>query len=147
MPKLSFKPALLTWSLVAGLGLITWMPDASALGWGAPQTERPYNVSAVETVSGTVTRIDRATTWRPGQPGVHLLLKTSKETLWVLVGPAWYLERRKVEFRVGDRLKVTGTRATFNDEPALLAGTLFIGDKTVGLRDATGRPAWSSQRR
>ena len=146
MINFQFKPALLTWSLVTALGMIAWVPDASALGWGAPQTERPYNVSAVETVSGVITQIDRTTSWRPGQPGVHLLVKTDKETLWVLVGPAWHLERRKIDFKVGDRLTVTGSRATFNDEPALLAGKIVMGDRTLGLRDATGRPAWSGRR-
>lgn len=144
---LRFKFAVLACALTACLGLTAWAPNAAAMGWGAQQVERAYKLDAVETVTGTITTIDRATTWRPGQPGIRLAVRTDKETLTVLVGPAWYIDKQAIAFKVGDRLKVTGSRFSLEGAPAMLAGSLTSGGETLTLRDATGRPGWGSKRR
>jgi hypothetical protein len=58
-------------------------------GWGpGSQYNRMYDPKAVETVSGEVTSVDRITPVKGMSGGVHMNVKTDKETISVHLGPA-----------------------------------------------------------
>ncbi|MDI6852119.1 MAG: hypothetical protein QME75_00745 [Deltaproteobacteria bacterium] len=46
----------------------------------------------------------------------------------------------------GDRLEVTGSRITYQGNPAIIASEVKKGDKALKLRDAQGIPAWAVAR-
>ena len=48
-----------------------------------------YDTATVQTVSGTVIRIDTIAGRGGAQGGVHVQLRTDKDTLPVHLGPAW----------------------------------------------------------
>lgn len=101
----------------------------------------------METVSGEVTKVERQAPMKGMGPGVHLTLKTEKESLPVHLGPAWFLDRQDLEVAKGDRIEVKGSRVTFDGKPALVAMELVKGEEVLTLRDEEGFPAWSGWRR
>lgn len=117
-------------------------------GWG-PGTAyaRLYNPQTVETVSGEVVAVDRITPMKDMYYGVHLTVRTDKETISVHLGPGWYIENQDVKILPKDRIAVKGSRITFEGKPAIIAVTVTKGDDVMELRDAGGFPAWSGWRR
>lgn len=101
-----------------------------------------YDPKTVETISGEVVRVDQMAGMAAG---VHLLLKTDKETLTVVVGPAAYLDQQKMKIAAGDKLEVRGSRVTRRQGPVIVAAELKKGGQVLKLRDNQGLPLWPPQ--
>lgn len=80
-------------------------------GWG-PGTpyNRLYDPKTVETISGEVTKVDRITPNKGMAAGIHMNVKTDKETVSVHLGPSWYLENQDVKIEPKDKVEVKGRR-------------------------------------
>jgi hypothetical protein len=102
-----------------------------------------YNPQTVETLSGEVTSVDTVATG-PYQ-GVHLKVKTDKETLPVHLGPRSYLDKQDMKFSEGDKVEVTGSRVTMDGKPAIIAKEVKKDDQSLELRDDRGVPKWAGQ--
>ncbi|MGE5237711.1 MAG: DNA-binding protein [Chloroflexota bacterium] len=121
---------------------------AGSGGWGmGGGYQRTYNPATVETISGEVVKIDKITPAKGMSYGIHLMLKTDKETISVHLGPSWYIERLDTKIEVGDKLEVKGSRVTFSGSPAIIAAEVKKGDSVLTLRDSNGFPAWAGWRR
>lgn len=117
-------------------------------GWGpGSQYNRTYDPKTVETISGEVTRVDRITPAKGMSGGVHMLVKTDKETISVHLGPSWYLENQDVKIEAKDKVEVKGSKITFAGKPAVIAMEVKKGDEVLKLRDDNGFPVWSGWRR
>ena len=117
-------------------------------GWGPGASYcRMYNTNTVETISGVVTSVDKITPTKGMYYGVHLMLKTDKETVSVHLGPGWYIENQDIMIEPNDKVEITGSRITFDGNPALIAAVVKRGDDVLVLRDENGFPAWSGWRR
>lgn len=117
-------------------------------GWGPDsQYNTMYNQATVETVTGEVISVERITPIKGMHYGIHLQLKTERETLSVHLGPGWYIERLDAKIEKGDRIEAKGSRVTFNNTPSLIAAEITKGDSLLILRDADGFPVWSGWRR
>lgn len=117
-------------------------------GRGMWSDDRPgYDPSTVETVRGRVVRVDRIAT-APGRAGgLHLAIETSRGSLLsVHLGPVGYVEGQGLTFAVGDTVEVTGSRASWSGQPALIARMIVKGDREIVLRDEAGVPMWSRGR-
>jgi len=79
--------------------------------------------------------------------GVHMTLKTDKETISVQLGPSWYIENQDVKIEAKDKVEVKGSRITFDGKPAIIAAEVKKGDEVLKLRDDNGFPLWSGWRR
>jgi len=126
-------------------GGVQWRGEG---GWGpgAPYARR-YDPQTVETVSGEVVSVDRVTPMHGMSHGVHLLVKTEKETISVHLGPDWFIENQDVKLEAKDRIEVKGSRITLDGTPVLIAAEVKKGDRVLTLRDGNGIPAWSGWRR
>jgi hypothetical protein len=105
-----------------------------------------YDKRAEVTVRGTVEEV-REMTGMSGMAGgsmrgMHLMLKTDKETFEVHLGPVPYLKEQKVELAKGDAIEVSGARVTIGGQRVILAREIRKGYQTWTLRDADGRPRW-----
>ncbi len=117
-------------------------------GWGmGAQYQRMYNPAKTETISGTVEAVDKITPMKGMHSGIHVTLKTDKETISVHLGPEWYIERLDTKIENGDKIEVKGSRTTVAGRPAIIASEVKKGDNVLILRDASGIPAWSGWRR
>ena len=117
-------------------------------GWGtgAPYG-RMYDPRTVETISGEVVSVDKITPGKGMSYGVHLVVKTDKETLSVHLGPGWFIENQDIKIEPKDKVEIKGSRITFEGKPALIAAEVKKGNEVLKLRDDSGMPVWSGWRR
>jgi len=105
-----------------------------------------YNPKTVVTVSGEVVSVEKIA----GQGrsyGVHLRLKTAKETVPVHLGPGWYLEEQGFQVKPKDKIEVKGSRVTIERKPAIVAAEVKKDGKVLKLRDGNGFPLWGGRGR
>ena len=112
-------------------------------GAGGGPSARMYNTNTVETIRGEVVSVEKTTPPQGRGYGVHLVLKTDKETIPVHLGPASYVEKQTPRIEAKDTVEVTGSRVTLDGKPAIIAAKVKKGKEVLKLRDETGRPAWS----
>jgi hypothetical protein len=117
-------------------------------GWGPKANYgRMYDTETVETISGEVISVDKITPGKGMFYGIHLTVKTEKETISVHLGPGWYIENQSITIEPEDKIEIKGSRITFDGKPAIIAGEVKKGDEILELRDDNGFPAWSGWRR
>jgi hypothetical protein len=135
--------------LTASIALAApWKGWRGSGGWGMGSAyQRMYDPATVETVSGTVESVNKITPMSGMYSGIHLTVKTDKETLDVHLGPEWYIERLDTKIEKGDRIEVKGSRVTIAGKPALIAAEVKKGNSVLVLRDNNGIPAWAGWRR
>jgi hypothetical protein len=111
------------------------------------QYNRMYDVNTVETITGEVVKVDKVTGGKGMSYGVHILVKTGKETISVHLGPSWYMDKQQVKINPKDKVKLTGSRITYQGSPAIIASEITKGKETITLRDKNGYPVWSGSGR
>lgn len=139
---------------VAGLAFISVAGAQQGMHWkgsggwgtGAPYG-RMYDPKTVETISGEVAGIESFRPVKGMGAGVHLLLKTDKETISVHVGPVWFIENQDLKLEEKERIVVRGSRIIYQEKPAIIAAEITKGNETLMLRDDAGVPVWSGWRR
>ena len=106
-----------------------------------------WDASSVMTVTGEVTAVDKYTPGRGGSSyGLRLTVKTDKETLPVILGPAWYVEQQHFTIAPKDRVEVKGSRLSIQGQPTIIASEVIKGDNVLKLRDTGGMPLWAGPR-
>jgi hypothetical protein len=132
----------------SSLAFAAWRGWRGSGGWGmGSQYNRMYDPSTVETIAGTVESVDKVTPMKGMYYGIHLMVKTDKETIPVDLGPGWYIERLDTKIEKGDRIEVKGSRVMFAGKPAIIAAEVKKGESVLLLRDSRGVPAWAGWRR
>ena len=123
------------------------------MGWGGRGGWGPgnpccsmYNPETAETFKGEVVSIDEIPRGKEGIYGIHVLLKTDKETISVHLGPGWYIEYQDTKIEPGDKVVVTGSKITYAGKTAIIAYEVKKGDAILVLRDNDGVPAWRGWR-
>ncbi len=117
-------------------------------GWGPGSPySKMYDPKSVETINGEVTGISRMTPRKGMSAGIHMNVKTDKETVSVHLGPSWYLENQDLKIEPKDKVEVKGSRITFEGKPAIIAAEVRKGDEVLRLRDDAGFPVWSGWHR
>lgn len=117
-------------------------------GWGIGSPYgRMYDPKTVETVTGEVVSVNIITPMKGMGYGVHLMVKTDKETISVHLGPGWYIENQDTKIEPKDKVEVTGSRITLEGKPAIIAAEVKKGEEILKLRDEKGFPLWSGWRR
>ena len=149
MRKTAGLMILVVFVLIASVAFAgPWQGWRGSGGWGMGSSfQRMYNPATVETISGTVEAVDRTKPMRGMNEGIHLMLKTSKETIPVHLGPSWFIERLDTKIEKGDKIEVKGSRVTIAGKAAIIAAEVRKGDSVLKLRDEAGIPAWSGWRR
>ena len=117
-------------------------------GWGMGAAYgKMYDPKTVATISGEVISVDKIIPVKGMSYGVHLTVKTDKETISVHVGPGWFMENQDIKIEPKDNVEVTGSRITFEGKAAIIAAEVKKGDEVLKLRDENGFPVWSGWRR
>lgn len=117
-------------------------------GWGPKsQHGRMYDVATVETLKGEVVSVEKISAKKGWGYGVHLTLKTDKETIPVHLGPGWYIEHQDETIKPQDSVEITGSRILYEGKPAIIAAEVKKGEEILKLRDDKGFPFWAGWRR
>ncbi len=115
-------------------------------GMGGP-AGRMYDPQTATTVSGQVVSMEKGAVGQRGTPEVRFILKTDQETLPVILGPGWHIDKQAFPLNPQDTVEVKGSRVTLEGQPAIIAAEVKKGDQTLKLRDANGVPVWAGQGR
>ncbi|MBI4698137.1 MAG: DNA-binding protein [Nitrospirae bacterium] len=117
-------------------------------GWGTDtQYGRMYNLKTLETISGEIVSVEKMAPIKGMYYGIHIIVKTDKETIPVHLGPGWYIENQDIKIEPKDKIQVRGSKIIFEGKPAIIAAEVKKGDETLMLRDENGFPVWSGWRR
>ena len=131
---------------LVAIGLLSLMLTVSS-AW--PQSGRRihystlFNPATVGTVSGEVVRVDQVISGNGADYCVHALLKTPKGQVTAVLAPRSFMDERRLAIVPQDRVTVTGSRISIQGKPFILAMEV-TGDRTMKLREASGRPAWAA---
>jgi hypothetical protein len=121
--------------------------DGFAQGRGQGRAgARMYDPKTVETVRGEVVSVEKIPEKGGMAGGIHLTLKTDKESVSVHLGPSWYLDQQSLKIAPKDQVEVRGSRITFEGKPAIIAAEVKKGQEVLKLRDDNGVPVWSGRR-
>jgi hypothetical protein len=137
---------------VAGSVSVAWaqMPGR---GRGMPAM---YDTKSETTIKGTVENVqtmtgagNRGAHGMAGMAGMgtHLTVKTDTETFDVRLGPASYLEEKKIALAKGDAVEILGSKVTMGGQTVIIARQVTKGDNVWIFRDESGRPLWSGRGR
>jgi len=117
-------------------------------GWGlGNQYCLVYKPDTTETISGEVISVEKTAPKKGMFYGVHLMVKTDEKTVSVHLGPGWYIENQGIKISPEDKVEITGSKVTFDEEEVIIASEVKKGDEVLKLRDEKGIPAWSGWRR
>ena len=140
--------ALVAWLGTSAMQAQRGPQRAGGRGWGANATyTRLYDARTVETLRGEVLAVERFTPGKGMSAGVHLTLKTEKETIPVHLGPSWFIDNQDSKIEARDKIEVKGSRINFEGKPAIIAAEVKKGDEVLKLRDDAGVPAWAGWRK
>jgi len=131
----------MTRPLVArGFMCALWL--GAAAGVLAQSGSFTYDPSTEITVSGTI--VHAVSFVAPdGAVGVHLDFKTPDGVLNVHVAPALYIGMQNFWLFADDQLEIVGVKSIVDGNRSFIARTIIKEGKTLTLRNAEGKPAWS----
>lgn len=127
---------------------------------GMQQSKMLYDRTTTETLQGEVITVDSVKMTDAmmkmmgmGQKmgmkgtnyGIHVMLKTAKETIAVRLGPAWFVSKQETKILVNDKIEVVGSRITSEEKPALCAAEVKNGTHVLKLRNEDGTPVWAGK--
>jgi len=117
-------------------------------GYGRGQGPGAHYDPATEvTLTGTVEEVKTVPAPGRGPGGVPLMVRAEGGVMEVLLGPAWFVTSKGMDFAKGDNITVTGSKLTLNKQEVVVAREAKKADKVLTLRDAKGVPLWSGKAR
>jgi hypothetical protein len=143
-------------TIVTMIGILSFL--MAAAGWAQPGTGAGgggplvhygtmWDGNSVTTLVGEVAAVEKYTPGRGGSSyGLRFTLKTAKETVPVVLGPAWYVEQQHFAVAAKDQVEVKGSRLSIQGQPTIIAQEVKKGDKVLRLRDGQGVPLWTGPR-
>ncbi len=130
---------------LAAIGLLSLVLTVSS-SWAQSGRRLHYstlfNPGTVGTVSGEVVRVEHTFSGNGKDYCVHALLKTSQGQVTAILAPEGYMAKQGLNIAPKDRVTVTGSLVSIPGKPFIVAMEV-TGDRTMKLRQASGRPAWA----
>ncbi len=132
------KPAIV---LIVLLVLVIAAPLAAAAA--EKQSGPKYDLANEMKLSGTVEDIKTMGDHEPKE--THLVFKSDKGLVELCLCPAKFLSEMDIKFAKGDKLQVTGSKATdaIDGSEVILVREIVKGEDTLVLRDKNGGPVWT----
>ena len=137
------KPGSLFFVAIGLLSLVFTVSSSWAQSGRRIHYSTLFNPATVGTVSGEVVRVDQVISGNGADYCVHALLKTPKGQVTAVLAPRSFMDERRLAIVPQDRVTVTGSRISIQGKPFILAMEV-TGDRTMKLREASGRPAWAA---
>jgi hypothetical protein len=147
MKKIAIS-VLIFWMFVFGAETFA-RPVIKESGGGGhrPDCGSMYDPKAVETITGSVEKVDKITSGNGRPYGVHLKVRTHKGSVDVHLGQNWRIENKDIRIMPGDKVGIKGSRITFQSKPVIIAAEVRNGDEVLQLRDGNGFLVWAGWRR
>jgi hypothetical protein len=123
--------------LALAVAVSAWAGEKAKTASDTPRYDARAEYVVKATVAGVKTHASLM-----GYEDTHVVVTTTVGEMEVHVGPTAYLAKHGFEMKPGDEVVVTGCKTTYEDRPVLVARQIQRGDRTVKLRNMTGKPAW-----
>jgi hypothetical protein len=140
-------------SVVVGLALASSVVAQNVVvrgsgGWGANSPFNAlYNHNTVVELEGKVIGVERSAPMQGMDVSVALLVKSSNGgTSTVDLGPAWYVDNLPTKVKMGDRVRVTGSKVFNKGRSMILARSVVRGNNVIYMRSEDGFPMWVAYR-
>jgi sporulation protein YlmC with PRC-barrel domain len=107
-----------------------------------------YNPDAVQTIHGTVSKVDTRRVEVEGTAMEYLRLTVKADdgrTILVHVGPRSFVDRQNIIFNEGDPVTITGSLAKMGEREVLVASRIQTSGRALDLRTREGAPLWSRE--
>ena len=150
MNQINQKTLLLTLALglhllFSGPGLAGDTKDMGGWEKGSPYNKL-YNAAEMDSFKGTVVGIKEIVPMPGMSPGFAVVVRESKsENILVHLCPTWFVDRKGIGIKKGDRVKVRGVWAEINGNDVFLASKVKKGNlfsfKVRLTKDGT--PFWT----
>ena len=101
-----------------------------------------FNPGTLGAVSGEVVRVEQTLAGNGADYCVHALLKTPQGQVTAILAPKSYMANQGLVITPKDRVTVTGSLLSILNKSFILVMEVE-GDRTMKLREASGRPAWA----
>ncbi len=105
--------------------------------------ERFFNPQSITTLKGKIIGID-SVKMRTNSI-IRLNIETKKGPIFIHTAPYWYLNKNNVLFKVGEKIKVRGSKINYKGNPTIIAVNFSYKSKQIKLRDANGLPLWAKK--
>ncbi len=116
-------------------------------GWELNSTYNQfYDASEMDRIKGRVKKVTTVVPMKGMSPAVALVFEESKEdTTLVHICPEWYIGRKDIGIKKGDKLKIRGAWAEIDGEFIFMASKIKKGDYfQLKVRlTKNGKPFWT----
>ena len=129
-------------ALVLGLAATSGSTAAQERRQGGPP---PYNLASEKTISATVVGLD-STEPVEGRQVTFLAVTVGGAPLKVFLGPPEWMKKQNFAFTKGATAEITGVGGYRLNGDAIMPRKITIGNRTLTLRDDTGKPLWEDAR-
>jgi len=136
------KPGFLPLMIIGLLSLMFTVSPSWAQSGRRLHYSTLFDPGTVGTVSGEVVRVEQAFAGSGKDYCTHALLKTTKGQVTAILAPQSFMKEQGLAIAPKDRVTVTGSLISVLGKPFLLAMEM-TGDRSMKLRDGSGRPAWA----
>jgi hypothetical protein len=136
------KPGAFVLVAVVLLSLTITMASAWAQSGRRLHYSTLFNPGTVGTLSGEVVRVAHAYSGSGADYCVQAVLRTPEGDISIILAPKGYMAQKGLTIAPKDQVTVTGSLISVINKPFLLV-TEVVGDRTMKLRAASGRPAWA----
>jgi hypothetical protein len=105
-----------------------------------------YNPSEMDKFKAIVVGVKEVVPMPGMAPGVALAVRESEgEVIWVHICPSWYIDKRDIGIRKGDKVKIRGVWVEINGEDVFIASKIKKGDYfELKIRlTSSGKPFWT----
>ena len=133
--------------IAMGAGMAFGGEQKDMRGW---ELDSPYNQhykpAEIDRLKGRVKKVTTVVPMKGMAPAVALLFEESKEdTTLVHICPEWYLGRKQIGIKKGDKLKIRGAWAEIDGEFIFMAAKIKKGDYfELKVRlTKNGKPFWT----
>lgn len=133
------------WEVFGFIAPAGTMPRAiTGTGWAADSMyNKSFDVNAMKTISGTITKIGTFSHGRETSPGLKLRVETDQgQNITIYAGPEQYYLRQPVKLQRGDQIKVTGSQTMADQKSVIMACEIHKGTESFKIRDMQGKPLW-----
>lgn len=137
--------------ILSGMLCVAFITPATAqkdtVGWGRNSVyNRMFNPKTIVEMKGEIVAVEQIAPMRGMGYGIHLMVNTGNETISVNLGPSWYIDKQKIQFKKGDKVEVEGSKVALNGQNVVIAREIRKGGQVLNLRDKNGIPQWSGWR-
>jgi hypothetical protein len=119
-------------------------------GWSvATPYELLFNKYNLQTITGTIYKIDTVTPMADMAKGIQFIIKTTggNEEVTVHIGPEWFVMRQDMNLNVNDNVEIIGARFSLNGKNVMAGYQVRTSDRVLMLRDDDGIPYWCGWRK